>query len=154
MESALVLAPQSTSSTAEWSATPGTGRRASRPGTGSSTTSSSPGIFMSTTRTRSWAAPSRSSSVQVCKSDQILHKDINIHPLQAAQVLYPSTGIRTGPLPTPASWSTTRQPTTPSWTASISTVSRRTSKSQSDEERGDFVSLLIILVSSIVSYQF
>ena len=66
MESALVLAPQSTSSTAEWSATPGTGQRASRRETGSSITSSSPGISMSTTRTRSWAAPSRSSLVQVC----------------------------------------------------------------------------------------
>ena len=58
-------APPSTSSTAGWSATPGTGGRASRPPTGSSITNSLLGISTSTIRKRNWAALNRRSSVQV-----------------------------------------------------------------------------------------
>ena len=80
--------------------------------------------------------------------------------LQVARGPCPSTGTRTGPRPTPASWSTTRPPTTPWWTASTSTVSRKTSKSQSDEERHGsarglcFIFHYTFVVSSFVSYQF
>ena len=80
--------------------------------------------------------------------------------IQAARGPCPSTGTRTGPRPTPASWSTTRPPTTPWWTASTSTVSRKTSKSQSDEERHGsarglcFIFHYTFVVSSFVSYQF
>ena len=122
------LAPPSTSSTAGWSATPGMAGRANRLATGLSITSSSPGISTSTIRKRNWAALSRRSSVQVTGRTGECEGDDQYSALQEVLGPCPYTGTKTGPIHSPASSSTTRLPTAPWLTGSISTVWRRISR--------------------------